>query len=128
MKVLLDTHTFLWWDSDSSKLSARARSVLADPSSTKLVSTASLWEIVIKVGSGKLALSRPLVDIVKAQRKANKVKILPVRLTHAYAVERLPTPHRDPFDRMLAAQAIVEGAELVTADPIFAQYPVRVIW
>jgi PIN domain nuclease of toxin-antitoxin system len=128
VKVLLDTHTFIWMDTDPSKLSGIAAAVIQDRSNTLLLSTVCIWEIVIKVGLGKWTLTRPLDDIVKDQRQANDVRILPVRLAHAYAVGSLPIPHRDPFDRMLAAQAIVEGADLLTADPIFTLYPVRVVW
>jgi PIN domain nuclease of toxin-antitoxin system len=127
VNVLLDTHTFVWVDADQSKLSATASAVVRDPSVTLLLSSVSVWEIMIKVGLGKWTLTNPLVDIVKRQQ-ANGVKILPVLLDHALAVGSLPTPHGDPFDRMLAAQAIVEGVDLLTKDPIVSQYPVRVIW
>jgi PIN domain nuclease of toxin-antitoxin system len=125
--VLLDTHTFIWLDGDPSRLSATATAILRDPLCTKLLSTVSVLEIVIKAGLGKLVLHKPMVDILKAQQ-ANGLVILPVLLDHALAVATLPTPHKDPFDRVLVAQAVVEGADLLSKDPIFSQYPVRVIW
>ncbi len=120
MIVLLDTHTYLWIDGDRSKLSATATAVVGDPAHRLLVSSISILEIVIKVGIGKLSLRDPVDALVKRQQ-ANGVNVLPVSLDHVLEVGKLPTPHRDPFDRVLAAQAIVEGANLLTKDPIFAQ-------
>lgn len=127
MKLLLDTHTFIWWDSDPAQLSQLALAALRDPANTVWFSTASVWEMVIKSQLGKLTLRLPLSQIV-AQQQTNGLQVLPVTLAHTLAVEGLPLVHKDPFDRLLAAQANVEGAEFVTADPIFAQYPVRVLW
>jgi len=127
MKGLLDTHTFIWWDSDPSKLSAKVLAFLQNPANTLLLSVASIWEILIKQQLGKLTLSVPLVTIL-AQQQANGIQILPVTLDHVLALESLPTPHKDPFDRLLVAQTNVEGAVLLSADPIFAQYPVNVLW
>jgi PIN domain nuclease of toxin-antitoxin system len=127
MRVLLDTHAFIWWDSDPSQLSARALTTLRDPATTVLLSVVSVWEMQIKSQLGKLALRLPLAQIV-AEQMANGIQVLPVSLAHVLAVDGLPTAHKDPFDRLLAAQANVEAVELVTADPTFAQYPVRVLW
>ncbi len=127
MIVLLDTHVYLWMDADPSKLSVTATAVIRDPASVLMVSSISILEIVIKVGIGKLKLRDPVDALVKRQQ-AHGVNILPVSLNHALEVGNLPTPHKDPFDRVLAAQAIIAGADLLTKDPIFAQYPVRVIW
>ncbi len=91
------------------------------------LSVASVWEMVIKAQLGKLALRLPLAGIV-TQQQANGLQVLPVTLAHALAVEGLPAIHKDPFDRMLIAQANVEGAELVSADQVVRQYPVRVFW
>jgi PIN domain nuclease of toxin-antitoxin system len=128
MKVLLDTHTFLWWDSNSSKLSSAARALCSDPNTTILLSVASVWEMQIKTQLGKLALNLPLVDLVQAQQRTNGVEILTITLEHVLAIASLPTPHKDPFDRILTAQAIVEGIPLLTVDPIFHQYPVKILW
>ena len=127
MKLLLDTHAFIWCDSDPGQLSATARAALLDPANSVWFSVVSVWEIVIKVQLGKLTLRLPLPDIV-AQQQANGLQVLPVTLPHTLAVEGLPPVHKDPFDRLLVAQANVEGAELVTADAIFKHYPVRVLW
>jgi PIN domain nuclease of toxin-antitoxin system len=125
MKGLIDTPTFIWCDSDPAKLSPAALAFLQDSASTVLLSVVSVWEILIKQQVGKLTLRLPLQTII-SQQIANGMQILPVTLGHVFAVEALPAAHKDPFDRMLAAQANVEGVELVSADPIFAQYPVKV--
>ena len=127
MKGLVDTHAFIWWYSDPSRLSAAALTFFQDPSSIVLLSVVSAWEILIKVQLGKMTLNMPLRTIL-AQQQANGVQILPVTLDHVLAVESLPAVHKDPFDRLLIAQANTEGAVLVSADAIFAQYPVRVFW
>ena len=127
MTGLLDTHVFAWMDSDSSQLSEAARAFILDPANVLLLSVASVWELVIKHQLGKLPLTRPLDDILRDQIGTN-VDLLRVELPHALAVRGLPPVHRDPFDRLLAAQAVAEGAALVTADDVFAQYPVTVVW
>jgi PIN domain nuclease of toxin-antitoxin system len=127
MKLLLDTHVFIWWDSDPAQLSQPALTALRDPANTIAFSVVSVWEMTIKRQLGKLILRLPLSQIV-AHQQANGLQVLPVTLTHTLAVEGLPPVHKDPFDRLLAAQANVEGVDFVTADPIFAQYPVRVLW
>jgi PIN domain nuclease of toxin-antitoxin system len=127
MKLLLDTHVFIWWDSDPAQLSQPALTALRDPANTIAFSVVSVWEMTIKRQLGKLILRLPLSQIV-AHQQANGLQVLPVTLAHTLAVEGLPPVHKDPFDRLLAAQANVEGVDFVTADPIFAQYPVRVLW
>ena|ERR1700722_4468338 len=127
MKLLLDTHAFIWWDSDPTQLSAPALAALRDPANEVWLSVASVWEMVIKAQLGKLALRLPLAGIL-TQQQANGLQVLPVTLAHTLAVEGLPAIHKDPFDRMLIAQANVEGVELVSADRVIRQYPVRVFW
>jgi PIN domain nuclease of toxin-antitoxin system len=127
MKLLLDTHAFIWWDSDPTRLSAKALAALGDRSNEALLSVASVWELVIKAQLGKLALRLPLADIIR-QQQANGLRVLPVNLAHILGVEGLPPLHKDPFDRLLIAQANAEGADLVSADPMVTQYPVRVHW
>jgi PIN domain nuclease of toxin-antitoxin system len=126
--LLLDTHTFIWFDADQSRLSPRAARLLADPANEVLLSVVGIWELVIKSQLGKLTLRDAVQQIVSDQVGKNAVRLLDARADHVYAVVALPAAHRDPFDRLLAAQAIIEGAELVTADPVFAHYPVRVEW
>ena len=127
MKALLDTHTFLWWDGEPWRLSSRALAILQDPATSILLSVVSLWEMAIKSDLRKLSLRLPLAQLV-AEQVRNGIAILPVDLGHVLAVEGMPAVHRDPFDRLLIAQAKSEGAVLVTADPVFARYPVPVIW
>jgi PIN domain nuclease of toxin-antitoxin system len=128
MKLLLDTHTFIWWDSDPARLSASALNLCSDPNATILLSVASVWEIQIKSQLGKLPLPLPLAKIIEAQQRTNGVELLTITLEHVLAIESLPTPHKDPFDRVLTAQSIVEGVPLLTVDPVFQQYPVKVLW
>lgn len=127
MKVLLDTHTFIWWDADPARLSSRASTVPRDQASTVLLSVVSIWEILIKSQLGKMSPRLPLAQIV-AQQQANGVVLLPVTLDHVLEVERLPPAHKDPFDRLLIAQARIENAVMLSVDQIFSQYPVRVEW
>jgi PIN domain nuclease of toxin-antitoxin system len=127
MKLLLDTHAFMWWDGDPGKLSAQALAAIRDPANEVWFSAVNIWEMVIKAQLSKITLRLPLADIV-AKQQANGLRALGVTLAHVLPVEALPPIHKDPFDRLLAAQANAEGAELVTGDPVFAQYPVRVLW
>jgi PIN domain nuclease of toxin-antitoxin system len=124
---LLDTHAFIWWDSDPDRLSNAARAFLLDPANTVFLSVVSVWEMVIKHALGKLHLHRPLEVIVREQQ-TNGILILPILLNHVLAVGDLPPIHSDPFDRLLVAQANLEDAVILTADPAVARYPVRVVW
>ena len=128
MRLLLDTHTFIWWDSDPARLSSRARELLYDQENELLVSVASVWEMQIKLQLGKLQLAMALEDLVAAQQEVNGVEVLPVALGHVFALGSLPPHHKDPFDRLLVAQANAEDAALVSGDPVLAQYPVRLLW
>lgn len=122
MKLLLDTHAFLWWQEDSKKLGAQARRAIAR-ADTVWVSAASAWEVAIKVGLGRLKLPGPLLEAVEQ----SQFTALPIGFEHAALVGRLPRHHGDPFDRMLIAQAIVEGATLVTHDAQFEAYAVPLL-
>ena len=128
MKVLLDTHTFIWWDSEPTKLSPKALMLCQNQANTVLLSVASVWEMQIKLQLGKLKLNLSLAEVIESQQQTNNIEILPVSLKHVLALESLPTYHKDPFDRLLIAQANVEGAVLVSRDSIFASYPVNVVW
>jgi PIN domain nuclease of toxin-antitoxin system len=127
MTGLLDTHSFIWWDSDPSKLSPQALAFIADPANTILLSVASVWEMVIKVQRGKLALSQPLAAAI-VQHQASGIVVLAATLAHILAVESLPLHHKDPFDRLLIAQANAENAVLVSGDPILSRYAVNLLW
>jgi PIN domain nuclease of toxin-antitoxin system len=128
VKLLLDTHTFIWWDSNPAQLSPGALALCSDPANELVVSVTSLWEIQIKRQLGKLDLRLPLAEIVAHQQKTNGVAILPILQAHVLALDELPLHHRDPFDRLLIAQAKVERAGLVSVDPAFKAYPVEVLW
>jgi PIN domain nuclease of toxin-antitoxin system len=127
MTGILDTHAFIWSDADPSKLTPTAAAFIRHPANRVLVSVVSLWEIVIKSQLGKLSLNSPLAKIV-ADQQANGIEVLPVELAHVLRLESLPNVHKDPFDRLLIAQAMHEGAAIVSADAVLAGYPVNVIW
>jgi PIN domain nuclease of toxin-antitoxin system len=97
-------------------------------SGKQLLSVASVWEMQIKLQLGKLRLQLPLVEVIEGQRQTNGVEMLPIRLEHVLALETLPPHHKDPFDRLLIAQAQVEDVVLVSGDPVFTRYPIKVIW
>jgi len=126
MKVLLDTHAFIWAITDERRLSPRARRLIA--SSELWWSVVSLWEAIQKAQVGKLSLPLPAGPFLTGELSSNHVRLLPVSLSHVLRVEELPLHHRDPFDRLLIAQSIEEKWPIVTADPWFSRYPVDVIW
>ena len=128
MLLLLDTHTWLWWQSEPSRLGERCRSVLTDPDQTLLFSAASSWEIAIKFALKKLTLPEAPDQFVPKRLAQASITPLPVEHAHALHVFGLPYHHRDPFDRLLIAQAQLEGATLATADPRFLLYDVDVLW
>ncbi len=128
MRILLDTHSFIWWDSEPERLSVRALQACREPSNALLISVASLWEMQIKYQGGKLTLHRPLKTILDDHVRAGTIILLPIRADDVLALDRLPPHHRDPFDRLLAAQSIVEDVPLMTRDPVFKRYPVSVLW
>ncbi len=125
MRLLLDTHLLLWAAGQSARLSPQARSLIADPDNDLLFSAASLWEIAIKAELGRADFR---VDATRLRRGLlnNDYRELPITGEHAVAVPGLPMIHKDPFDRLLLAQAMVEGLVLLTSDPIVAQYPAPV--
>ena len=128
MKLLLDTHTFIWWDSEPQRLSQQVLNMCQDPENVLLVSVASLWEIQIKLQLGKLKLNTPLAELVLGQQEINKIDILDIKLDHVLALGKLPSHHKDPFDRLLIAQAGIEEAILVSKDKIFTEYAVKLVW
>jgi PIN domain nuclease of toxin-antitoxin system len=128
MKLLLDTHTFIWLDSDPIQLSDQAKSILQDPKNILLLSVVSIWEMQIKSQLGKLQLGSPLADIVSSQQHTNGIGVVPVVLSHVLVLETLPAHHKDPFDRLLISQAIIENATLLSRDSVFASYSVQVLW
>jgi PIN domain nuclease of toxin-antitoxin system len=127
MTLLLDTHAFLWLAEGDRRLGRVARATIVAAGETTYLSAAVIWEIAIKQALGRLALAMPLEDIVAGGYETGIVRPLPVEDRHALAVRDLARLHKDPFDRMLVAQSRVEGCKLVTADRIFARYPVETL-
>ncbi len=128
MRLLLDTHALLWWLYDDDRLSLRAREVIAVPTHVVYVSSASAWEMATKYRIGKLPEAEGLLTDLGKYLRAGRMTELPVSVAHALRAGSLPGPHRDPFDRMLIAQAQLEQLTVVTTDPVFAQYGAPVAW
>ncbi|NCN04930.1 MAG: type II toxin-antitoxin system VapC family toxin [Spirochaetales bacterium] len=129
MKVLLDTHTFLWWSLEPRKLPSFLLKVLQEPENQIFLSTVSSWETQIKRGLGKITLYEPLKDIIQREITLNNWEVLPVMLHHTWELDRLPPLHRDPFDRLLIAQALAENLTIATKDSFICQYPeIELIW
>ncbi len=128
MKLLLDTHTFLWVDNAPDKLSPRVRSLCRDPDTQLLFNVASVWEIQIKGALGKLTSRLPLRQLLQEQIDVNGLQLLPVTLEHVLALDRLAQHHKDPLDRLLLAQSLVEGIAIASRDSAFASYGVNVLW
>lgn len=128
MKALLDTHVFLWWITNRDLLSSTARQVIGDGSNELFFSAGSAWEIAIKTRLGKLRLSDDIERFIAGQLTANAFQSLPVHVSHALHVHCLPDHHRDPFDRILIAQAQLENLPILSADPLIGQYDVQVLW
>ena len=128
MRLLLDTHAFLWWVGAGRTLSRRARSAIGSGRNECFVSIATAWEIAIKVSLGSLRVEGSLDRFLPDQIAANGFQPLPIDLRHAARVATLPFHHRDPFDRLLVAQALEEELAVVTADPVFAEYGLKRIW
>ena len=126
MTLLLDTQAFLWWVTDDRRLSKRARTAIA--ATPCVVSIASCWEMAIKASIGKLTVPLPVSRFMQEQLEINGFSLLPIALEAAAAVADLPFHHRDPFDRLLVAQAQQHGVAIVSADPVFTKYRVRRIW
>ncbi|MBW4485399.1 MAG: type II toxin-antitoxin system VapC family toxin [Tildeniella torsiva UHER 1998/13D] len=127
MKILLDTHTFLWFVNDSPELSTDAAELL-ESDVDLLLSTASLWEIAIKVNLKKLSLPDDYERFIPQQIALNDIEVLPIAIDHLNVVAKLPLHHRDPFDRMLIAQAMQESIQVVSADTKFDAYNVERKW
>jgi len=127
-RVLLDTHAFLWFVFDDPRLSERAAKVIEDPATGKLLSMACLWEIVIKAQIGKLSLGMETGEFLGRFVRDRQVEVVPVLLEHLVEYGRLELHHRDPFDRLLIAQARILEAPIITADQSFARYDVTAIW
>lgn len=128
MKLLLDTHVLLWWHDQPERLTDTAHDAISDLENDVFVSVVNGWEIQIKTQLGKLTLPKPLNAIIHEEQTVNGFGVLPVTLQHVYAPDDLPLHHRDPFDRLLAAQAHYEALTLVTHDPKLSAYQVSQLW
>ncbi|RJQ59375.1 MAG: type II toxin-antitoxin system VapC family toxin [Desulfobacteraceae bacterium] len=128
MNVLLDTHAFLWLISGDDRLSEMAREIFLNPMNTLFFSAASLWEIGIKKSLGKISLKSEWVETIQAEMEMNAVQWLPIEMSHCAEVAKLPFHHRDPFDRMLIAQAIIEKLQLLSQDRRLSAYAVSRVW
>ena len=128
MNLLLDTHAFLWFVANDPRLSSQAQSLIQVPDNRRLLSMASLWEMAIKVSLGKLTLAQPFGQFIPRQLQLNQIELLAIELPHLAAVAAMPFHHRDPFDRLMAAQCQVEGLPIVSADPAFDAYSIRRVW
>lgn len=128
MRLLLDTHTLIWSADDPSQIPSPAMTVMADPANTLVVSAATIWEVAIKFGRGRLSLSLPYRPWMDKAIADLALTVLPITLDHAERQSGLPFHHRDPLDRLPGAQALVEGIPLVSADAIFDQYGVNRVW
>lgn len=127
-EALLDTHAFLWFLYDDPRLSTAAATQIEDEAVKKVLSVASLWEIVIKSQLGKLSLGMELETFFENHVVSRDLELLDIDLRHLLAYDKLPLIHRDPFDRLLIAQARVLGLPIVTSDPVFSQYEVQIVW
>ncbi len=127
MNVLIDTHTFLWFVNDDPQLTTTAAALLESDNVVQL-SIASLWEIAIKVSLGKLALPAPFETFIPEQLARNDIMVLPIRIVDCHQVIALPLHHRDPFDRMIIAQALVEGMPVIGRDTAFDAYGINRLW
>jgi PIN domain nuclease of toxin-antitoxin system len=128
MKVLLDTHAFLWLITDEDRLSENARQTFLNTENSLFFSAASLWEICIKKSLGKLSLKDGWFQTIQKEMEINTIQWLPIETTHCAEVTELPFHHRDPFDRMLIAQAIVEELKLLSRDSRLSDYAIELIW
>ena len=127
MRLLLDTHVFLWLVYSPDSLSPASRSLCEETDTTLLLSVASVWEMAIKIGGGKLELRHGLEELVGRQVRVNRVVVLAVTLPHALRMQALPALHKDPFDRMLIAQSIFEAAPIVTSDAAVLRYGIPAV-
>ncbi|KAB8319551.1 type II toxin-antitoxin system VapC family toxin [Tolypothrix campylonemoides VB511288] len=128
MKLLLDTHTFIWFFTGNTKISNQARALIENQDNEKLLSTASVWEIAIKQSTGKLSFHLPFEVFIKQQLSLNDFNLLDINLDHLAVVATLPFHHRDPFDRLLIAQSIVEKIPILSVDSAFDAYPIERLW
>jgi PIN domain nuclease of toxin-antitoxin system len=128
MKLLIDTHTFLWWDSDPSRIPPATLFLMQESNNEIFVSLVSFWEIQIKTQLGKLTLKTTLSSIIFEQQEKNGILILPITLPHILELDNLPWYHKDPFDRLLIAQSRQENTTIISKDSAFNDYDCQILW
>ena len=128
MRVLLDTHAFLWFVLKHPRLGVTASTLLNDPRNEVLLSPVTYWEVAIKISTGRYQLPEPFEPFIQDQIDLNGFIDLPITVAHTAQVSRLPFHHRDPFDRLLVAQAIVESVPILSADTMLDSYPATRVW
>lgn len=128
MKLLLDTHAFLWFIEGNLNLSDMARNLIEDQRNQRLLSVASLWEMSIKISIGKLELGMAFTELVKHEVYGNAIELLEIQPEHLDELAKLPFHHKDPFDRLMIAQGLVENIPVVTKDSAFGSYPLTTLW
>jgi PIN domain nuclease of toxin-antitoxin system len=128
MNILLDTHAFLWFINGDPQLSTRVRALIEDIANDRLLSMASVWEMGIKASTGKLQMPAPFTTFLTKQLHDNRIDLLPISISHVEAIIALPYHHRDPFDRIIIAQAITERLPLVSVDSAFDTYGITRLW
>jgi PIN domain nuclease of toxin-antitoxin system len=128
VRALLDTHSFLWFVGGDARLSPAARQTIEDLDNEIFISIASLWEIAIKVNLGKLDLGAPYEQFIPAELQRQKIAVLPIEVPHLSVIAKLPLHHRDPFDRLIIAQALTVGMPIIAVDEAFDDYGVERIW
>jgi PIN domain nuclease of toxin-antitoxin system len=128
VRFLIDTHVFIWYIQNSERLPNLVTTLINDGNNQILLSIASIWEMAIKQSTGKLNLGLPYINFIEEQIRLNNIQLLPISLNHIEVITTLPFYHRDPFDRILIAQAITEDIGLVSVDSVFSLYPVQRIW
>ena len=128
MKVLLDTHTFLWFIQGNDNLSDIARASIEDLKNQKFVSTASLWEIAIKVSIGKLEIGMSMPELIKREVLGNTFQIMRIEPAHLDELSKLPFHHKDPFDRLIISQSLAEDSPIISKDKVLSAYAAQLIW
>jgi PIN domain nuclease of toxin-antitoxin system len=126
--LLLDTHTFLWFIGGNTNLSNTARNAIEDISNQRFISIATLWEISIKVSIGKLKIGLAFIELVEQEVYGNAIEILEISSEHLDELVKLPFHHKDPFDRLIISQSLVENMTLVSKDAAFQSYPIKLLW
>ncbi|MDD5268522.1 MAG: type II toxin-antitoxin system VapC family toxin [Methylococcales bacterium] len=128
MKLLFVTHAFLWLNDESERLTQTVKDLCCSGEHEFYLSMASPWEMQIKHQLGKLSLTMPIAELVIKNTQENNIKLLPIDLSHINYLEQLPSHHKDPFDRIIIAQAIIEGMTIISIDHAFVDYPVQIVW